>query len=80
MLPMRHEMPPLGFNFGHAVSNFALTWLPVMFFLLMCVVVWLLWRTLKLMPRVKPMEITPGSESAVTWADVVGLDEAKSEM
>jgi cell division protease FtsH len=69
-----------GFNFSHFVSNIALTWLPVMFFLLMCVVVWLLWRTMKLMPRVKPMEITPGSESAVTWADVAGLDEAKSEM
>ncbi|HEY3962058.1 MAG TPA: AAA family ATPase [Gaiellaceae bacterium] len=69
-----------GFNFSHDVSNFALTWLPVMFFLLMCVVVWLLWRTVKLMPRVKPMEITPGSESAVTWADVAGLDEAKNDL
>jgi cell division protease FtsH len=69
-----------GFNFSHAVSSFALTWLPVMFFLLMCVVVWLLWRTVKLMPRVKPMEITPGSASAVSWADVAGLDEAKEEL
>jgi cell division protease FtsH len=69
-----------GFNFGHFVSNFALTWLPVMFFALMCVVVYLLWRTVKLMPRVKPMEITPGSESAVSWDDVAGLDEAKGEL
>ena len=46
----------------------------------MCVVVWLLWKTVKLMPRVKPMEITPGSASAVTWADVAGLDEAKEEL
>jgi len=76
---MTHGMP-LAFDFGHAVSNFALTWLPVLFFLLMCVVVWLLWRTVKLMPRVKPMEITPGSASAVTWADVAGLDEAKEEL
>src|SRR5207302_5233221 len=69
-----------GFNFSHSVSDFALTWLPVMFFLLMCIVVWLLWRTVKLMPRVKPMEITPGSASAVTWSDVAGLDEAKAEL
>jgi len=34
--------------------------IPVMFFLLMCFVCWLLWRTTKLMPRVKPMEVTPG--------------------
>ncbi|MDX6387703.1 MAG: cell division protease FtsH, partial [Gaiellaceae bacterium] len=69
-----------GFDFGKFMANFALTWLPVAFFLLMCVVVWLLWKTVKLMPRVKPMEITPGSASSVTWADVAGLDEAKEEL
>src|SRR6266480_3436974 len=70
----------LGFDFNNAISNFALTWLPVLFFLLMCVVVFLLWKTVKLMPRIKPMEVTPGSASAVTWADVAGLDEAKEEL
>ena len=62
------------------MSDFALTWLPVAFFVLMCVVVCLLWKTVKLMPRVKPTEITPGLGSAVTWADVAGLDEAKEEL
>ncbi|HKU58156.1 MAG TPA: AAA family ATPase, partial [Gaiellaceae bacterium] len=69
-----------GFSVGHWVSDAARNWLPAMFFLLMCVVVWLLWRTVKLMPAVKPMEITPGSASAVTWMDVAGLDEAKNEL
>ena len=32
------------------------------------------------MPRVKPTEITPGSESSVTWDDVAGLEEAKEEL
>src|SRR3954469_13386401 len=67
-------------SFSSGVSDFATTWLPVAFFVLMCVVVWLLWKTVKLMPRVKPMEITPGSASAVTWKDVAGLDEAKEEL
>src|SRR5690242_9815142 len=62
------------------VQNFAVDWLPVMFFFLMCFVAWLLWRTTKLMPRVKPMEIAPGSDSSVTWAEVAGLDEAKAEL
>jgi cell division protease FtsH len=62
------------------MQEFALTWLPVFFFLLMCLVVWLLWRTVKLMPRVKPTEITPGSASSVTWDEVAGLDEAKEEL
>jgi cell division protease FtsH len=68
------------FDFGAWMSDFALTWVPVLLFFVMCVVVWLLWRTTKLMPRVKPMEITPGSDSSVTWAQVAGLDEAKAEL
>jgi cell division protease FtsH len=63
-----------------AAKDFALTWLPLLFFLLMCAVVWLLWRTVRLMPRVKPLEITPGSASAVTWDEVAGLEEAKAEL
>ncbi len=67
-------------GFSHFMSDFALTWLPILFFFLMCVVVYLFWKTVKLMPRVKPTEITPGSESSVTWADVAGLEEAKEEL
>ena len=70
----------LGFDFGSTARDFALTWLPVLFFGLMCVVVYLLWKTVRLMPRVKPHEIIPGSASSVTWSDVAGLDEAKEEL
>jgi len=73
-------MPMLLASASSFFQDFALTWLPVAFFALMCVVVYLLWKTVKLMPRVKPMEITPGSASSVTWADVAGLDEAKAEL
>jgi cell division protease FtsH len=62
------------------VQSFTLDWLPVFFFVLMCFVVWLLWKTVKLMPRVKPVQITPGSATSVTWDDVAGLDEAKEEL
>src|SRR6478736_4228879 len=75
-----HSVVASGFDFGQFMSDFALTWIPVLFFFLMCIVVYLLWRTVKLMPRVKPMEITPGSASSVTWSDVAGLDEAKEEL
>jgi cell division protease FtsH len=76
---MSLQVPPLA-DSASVVQEFALTWLPVLFFLLMCVVVVLLWRTVKLMPRVKPTEITPGSASSVTWDQVAGLDEAKEEL
>ena len=62
------------------MSDFALTWLPILFFCLMCAIVYLLWKTVELMPRVKPTEITPGSDSSVTWDDVAGLEEAKEEL
>jgi cell division protease FtsH len=70
----------LASTFGSEAQSLALTWLPVMFFGLMCVVVWLLFKTVKLMPRVKPVQIVPGSASSVTWDDVAGLDEAKDEL
>src|SRR5438477_1640837 len=71
---------PMVASFSSSMSDFATTWLPVAFFLLMLVVVYLLWRTVKLMPRVKPTESTPGSSSSVTWSEVAGLDEAKGEL
>jgi cell division protease FtsH len=61
-------------------SDFAITWLPVLLFVSMVAIIYLLWRTSKLVPRVKPMEITPGSASSVTWNDVAGLEEAKAEL
>src|SRR3954462_1918042 len=70
----------LAFDFSKFIQDFSITWIPVFFFVLMCFVAYLLWKTVKLMPRVKPMEITPGSSSAVTWDDVAGLDEAKDEL
>src|ERR1700722_8733158 len=39
-----------------------------------------MWRTLKVMPRVKPQQIKPASEQAVSFADIAGVDEAKAEL
>jgi cell division protease FtsH len=54
-----------------------ITWAPILF---MGLLVFFLWRTMKLMPRTKPQEIKPGSKSAIGWDDVAGADEAKSEL
>src|SRR6266508_4623090 len=59
------------------VENFAQLWLPVVF---MGALVYLVWRTLKLMPRTKPQQITPRSRSSVTWDDIAGVDETKDEL
>jgi cell division protease FtsH len=68
----------------HAVTHFldrlpdlALTWLPLVFFGL---IVYLLWRTLQLMPRIRPHSVEPNSKSSITWSDVAGLEEVKEEL
>jgi cell division protease FtsH len=64
-------------DFLGAVPSIALTWLPLVFFGL---IIYLLWRTLAFMPRVKPAEIEPESKLAVRWDDIAGVDEAASEL
>jgi len=43
-------------------------------------IIFILWRTLKVMPKVKPQQIKPSSKQAVTFADIAGVDEAKAEL
>src|SRR5213592_4955721 len=64
-------------DFMGSLAGAALTWLPLVFFGL---IIYLLWRTLAFMPRVKPAEIDPESKSAVSWEDIAGVDEAASEL
>ena len=43
-------------------------------------IVFFLWRTMKLMPKTKPQEIKPDSASLDQWDEVAGADEAKAEL
>src|ERR671935_241476 len=61
----------------HTARDITLTWLPVLFFGLIC---YLLWRTVQLMPRVKPAQLQPDTETPVGWGDVAGAEEAKAEL
>ena len=54
-------------------------WLPLFFALLLIMMVYILWRTLQVMPRVKAAK-TMVAQSSVSWDDVAGLDEAKEEL
>jgi cell division protease FtsH len=53
------------------------TWLPLLFLGLL---VYLMWRAVGMMPRVKPTEVEPSSKSSVSWDDVAGVEEAGAEL
>jgi cell division protease FtsH len=69
-------MPDL-VNLMRQFGEIALIWLPLLMFGL---IIYLLWRTLQVMPRVKPKHVHATSKSSVTWDEVAGLEEARAEM
>ena len=64
-------------SLAHEITQGALTWLPIAFF---AILVFLIWRTIQLMPRVKPNLTEPNSTTSVSFADVAGVEEAKAEL
>src|SRR3954463_10320092 len=54
-------------------------WLPLLFAVMLILMVYILWRTLQVMPKVTAAK-TITSSSKVSWDDVAGLDEAKGEL
>jgi cell division protease FtsH len=71
-----HGPMPLA-SLMHDIGQGALTWLPIVFFGLIVVI---LWRTIQLMPRTKPNAVEPNSKTSVTFADVAGVEDAKAEL
>jgi cell division protease FtsH len=64
-------------SFLDTIQDWALTWLPIVLFV---VIIYLLWRTVQYMPRVKPAPVQQGSSERVAWADIAGVEEAKAEL
>src|SRR4030081_770107 len=71
-------VPPafLGLSYDE-FQGYVLTWAPVVF---MALIVFFLWRTLKLMPKTKPQQIKPASASSIGWEEIAGVEEAKHEL
>ena len=71
------ELPAiLGIDY-YELKDAVITWVPPLF---LALIVYFMWRTLKLMPRTKPQEISPRSRSAVSWDEIAGVDETKEEL
>jgi cell division protease FtsH len=77
-----HEaVPPVAqTSLATEIQNFALSWEPVVAVLFFFALIFLMWRTLKVMPRIKPQQIKPSSNRSVTFKDIAGVDEAKHEL
>jgi len=63
-----------------SIQNFAYQWTGVATLFFFVALMFLMWRTLKVMPRVKPQQIKPASDMSVGWADIAGADDAKAEL
>ena len=67
-------------SFFEAVKEFATEWAPAFTIVFMFLICFFLWRTLKLMPRTKPVQIKPDEKSSIGWDEIAGVDEAKDEL
>ena len=67
-------------SFLDTVKNFGLEWSGVFTILFMFLICFFLWRTMKLMPRTKPVQIKPDVQSSIGWEEIAGVDEAKDEL
>ena len=73
--------PPVAHtSFVQNLQNWALNWEPVVAILFFVVIIAVMWRMLKVMPKVKPQQIKPASNQAVGWKDIAGVDDARGEL
>ncbi len=67
-------------SFVQDIQNWAYEWSPVVMILFFSALIFMMWRMMKLMPRVKPQQIKPASDRAVGWKDIAGVDDARGEL
>jgi len=77
LAPPQSSPPELHWYDWDVLSGDIVTWAPILF---MALIVFFLWRTMKLMPKTKPQEIRADTKWAVGWDGVAGCDEAKAEL
>jgi cell division protease FtsH len=67
-------------HFFAVLRDFIVNWWPLLLFLFYMLLLWILWRLLQVMPRVKPASTVDDATSNIAWSDIAGADEAKSEL
>jgi cell division protease FtsH len=72
--------PAVHTSFTQNLQTWAVNWEPVIAILFFVVIIVVMWRMLKMMPKVKPQQIKPASNEAVGWRDIAGVDDARGEL
>jgi cell division protease FtsH len=80
VLPLAQPAALPAVSITHKIQEWAVNWEPVVAILFFSALVFLMWRMLKVMPRVKPQQIKPSSDQSVGWDDIAGVNEAKAEL
>ncbi len=70
--------PPPGLT--DRLQEFGTNWTGFVGIVFMLALIFVLWKSLKLMPRTKPVQIKPQANLEVGWSDIAGADEAKAEL
>src|SRR5262249_28323595 len=69
-----------GMTWTEHVQNFSGEWGPTLQIIFMAAIAFVLARTLKLMPKTKPVQIKPEANQEISWDEIAGVDEAKAEL
>src|SRR3954454_7037095 len=60
-----------------SIESWLYMWLPIVF---MGLIVFLIWRVTKSMPKTAPQHIKADDSPAIAWNEIAGSDEAKHEL
>ena len=60
--------------------EFVLSWWPLLVITFYVALIYLFWRILQVMPRVKPVPVDANQNTQIGWDEIAGADEAKAEL
>ena len=62
------------------IQRFFTEWSGALGLLFMFLLVFLIWRSLKMVPKTAPQTLKPAARSSVNWDEIAGADDAKEEL
>jgi cell division protease FtsH len=77
---VHHVIPAPEVSIVQHIQEWAVAWSPVLMIVFFVLLIYVMWRMLSVMPRVKPQQIKPSSDQSVGWDDIAGASEAKAEL